>query len=72
VSNIDRSMHRSLWALVAHSLFKEGLHVTINTGSGEGSTVVEPSSHHPKVKGLSPATSPVTWGEKMAKRNFLR
>jgi hypothetical protein len=34
VSNLDRSMHRSLWVLVAHSLFIEGSHMTKNTASG--------------------------------------
>ncbi len=33
VSDKDRSMHRSLWAQVAHSLFIEGSHVTKNTAS---------------------------------------
>ncbi len=31
VSNLDRSMHRSLWVYVAHSLFIEGSHTTENT-----------------------------------------
>jgi hypothetical protein len=30
VSNLDRSMHRSLWVLVAHSSFIEGSHTTKN------------------------------------------
>ncbi len=34
VSNQDRSMHRSLWVYVAHSLFIEGSHKTKNTASG--------------------------------------
>ena len=33
VSNLDRSMHRSLWVYVAHSLFIEGLHMTKNMAS---------------------------------------
>jgi hypothetical protein len=33
VSNLDRSMHRSLWAYVSHSLFIEGSHTTKNTAS---------------------------------------
>jgi hypothetical protein len=33
VSNHDRSMHRSLWAYVAHSSFIEGSHTTKNTAS---------------------------------------
>jgi hypothetical protein len=33
VSDVDRSMHRSLWVLVAHSLFIEGSHMTKNTAS---------------------------------------
>ncbi len=34
VSNLDRSMHISLWAYVAHSSFIEGLHTTKNIASG--------------------------------------
>ncbi len=34
VSDLDRSMHRSLWVLVAHSSFIEGCHMTKNTASG--------------------------------------
>jgi hypothetical protein len=34
VSDPDRSMHRSLWALVAHNSFIEGSHMTKNTASG--------------------------------------
>jgi hypothetical protein len=33
VSEQDRSMHRSLWALVAYSSFIEGSHMTKNTDS---------------------------------------
>ncbi len=33
MSDLDRSMHRTLWVLVAHSLFIEGLHMTKNTAS---------------------------------------
>ncbi len=33
VSDLDRSMHRSLWALVAHSSFIEGSQMTKNTAS---------------------------------------
>ena len=33
VSNLDRSMHRSLWVLVAHSSFIEGSRMTKNTAS---------------------------------------
>jgi hypothetical protein len=35
VSNLDRSMHRSLWVYVAHSSFIEGLHTTKNAASGD-------------------------------------
>jgi hypothetical protein len=34
VSDQDRSMHISLWALVAHSSFIEGSHMAKNTASG--------------------------------------
>ncbi len=34
MSDLDRSMNRSLWVLVAHSLFKEGSHTTKNAASG--------------------------------------
>ncbi len=34
VSDLDRSMHISLWVWVAHSLFIEGSHMTKNTASG--------------------------------------
>jgi hypothetical protein len=34
VSNLDRSVHRSLWVLVAHSSFIEGSLTTKNTASG--------------------------------------
>ncbi len=34
VSDLDRSMHRSLWVYVAHSSFIEGSHMTKNTASG--------------------------------------
>jgi len=34
VSNLDRSMHRSLWAKVAHSSSIEGSQMTKNTASG--------------------------------------
>jgi hypothetical protein len=34
VSNLDRSMHISLWVKVAHSSFIEGSHATKNTASG--------------------------------------
>jgi len=34
VSDLDRSMHRSLWVSVAHSLFIEGSHTIRNTASG--------------------------------------
>ncbi len=34
MSNLDRSMHRSLWVEVAHSSFLEGSHMTKNTASG--------------------------------------
>jgi hypothetical protein len=34
MSNLDRSMHRSLWVWVTHSSFIEGLHMTKNTASG--------------------------------------
>ena len=34
VSNLDRFMHRSLWAKVAHSSFTEGLHTTKKTAFG--------------------------------------
>ncbi len=34
VSDRDRSMHRALWVLVAHSSFIEGSHMTKNTASG--------------------------------------
>jgi hypothetical protein len=34
VSGLDRSMHRSLWVQVAHSLFIEGSHMTKTTASG--------------------------------------
>ncbi len=34
VSNLDRSMHTSLWVLVAHSSFIEVFHMTKNTASG--------------------------------------
>ncbi len=30
VSDLDRSMHRSLWVLVAHNSFIEGSHTTKN------------------------------------------
>jgi hypothetical protein len=33
VSNLDRSMHISLWVYAAHSLFIEGSHMTKNTAS---------------------------------------
>ncbi len=33
MSDVDRSMHISLWALVAHSSFIEGSHTTKNTAS---------------------------------------
>jgi hypothetical protein len=33
MSDLYRSMHRSLWVWVAHSLFLEGLHMTKNTAS---------------------------------------
>ncbi len=33
MSHLDRSMHRSLWVEVAHSMFIEGLHTTKNTVS---------------------------------------
>ncbi len=33
VSNLDRSMNRSLWAYIAHSSFIEGSHTTKNTAS---------------------------------------
>ncbi len=32
--DMDRSMHRSLWAYVTHSSFIEGSHMTKNTASG--------------------------------------
>jgi len=34
VSDLDRFMHRSLWVLVAHNSFIEGLHMTKNMASG--------------------------------------
>ncbi len=34
VSDLDRSMHISLWVWVAHSSFIGGLHTTKNTASG--------------------------------------
>jgi hypothetical protein len=34
MSNLDRSMHRSLWIWVTHSSFIEGSHMTKNTASG--------------------------------------
>ncbi len=34
VSNLDMSMHRSLWVQVAHSSFIDGSHMTKNTDSG--------------------------------------
>ncbi len=34
LSDLYRSMHRSLWAQVAHSSFIEGSHTTKNTASG--------------------------------------
>ncbi len=34
VSDLDRSMHRSLWIWVAHTSFIGGLHTTKNTASG--------------------------------------
>ncbi len=34
VSNLDRSMHRSLWVWVAHGSFVEGSHTTKNMASG--------------------------------------
>ncbi len=33
VSNLDRSMHRSVWVLVAHSSIMEGSHMTKNTAT---------------------------------------
>ncbi len=33
MSDLDRSMHRSLWVWVAHSSFIEGSHTTKNTAS---------------------------------------
>ena len=35
MSDLDRLMHRSLWAEVAHSSFTEGSHMTKNTASGQ-------------------------------------
>ncbi len=55
VSNPDRSMHRSLWVLVIHSLFIEGSHVTKNMDS---ELTIYPSitnsaqSKHCKMKGI--------------------
>ncbi len=34
VSDLDCSMHRSVWAPVAHSSFTEGSHMTKNTAAG--------------------------------------
>ncbi len=34
MSDLDRSMHRSLWVQVAHSSFTEGSHTTKNTAWG--------------------------------------
>jgi len=34
MSDLDRSMNRSLWVKVAHNSFIEGLHTTKNMGSG--------------------------------------
>ncbi len=34
VGDLDRSMHRSLWVMVAHSSFIEGSCMTKNTASG--------------------------------------
>ncbi len=34
MSDLDRSVHRSLWVLVTHSSFIVGLHTTKNTASG--------------------------------------
>jgi hypothetical protein len=34
MSNLNRSMHRSLWVSVAHSSFIEGSHTTKNIASG--------------------------------------
>ncbi len=61
VSDLDRSMHRSLWALVTHSSFIEGSHTTKNTASGtetEWSRVVGDLTHKPKhkIEGLNRAT----------------
>jgi hypothetical protein len=33
MNDLDRSMHRSLWVEVTHSLFIEGSHTTKNTAS---------------------------------------
>jgi len=33
VCDLDRSMHKSQWVYVAHSLFKEVSHMTKNTAS---------------------------------------
>ncbi len=33
MSDLDRSMHGSLWVLVAHTSFIEGSHTTKNTAS---------------------------------------
>jgi hypothetical protein len=46
VSDLDRSMHISLWVKVAHSSFIEGSHTTKNTAS-EGSKL------HPQVLDLA-------------------
>ncbi len=42
VSDLDRSLHISLWVLVAHSLFIEGSQMTKNTASECHSAGQEP------------------------------
>ena len=42
VNNVDRSMHRSLLVLVAHSSFIEGLHATKNMASGGSGRIQTP------------------------------
>jgi hypothetical protein len=64
VSDLDRSMHRSLWVLFSHSSFIEGLHTTKNTASVHLQTVtvttarekmpfgqlpVDQMTHHPQI-----------------------